>query len=1577
MSIKDEFMNEVEVGKYVELTVNRLPPMKGTVISVDEEVVRIQDADGQIRVAHANKVAFYTFADSSKRSERPDEQELIEPVKDDFVQEENEDFFKYGSVHTISEKNIPAPQLDLESDIIKHLEERGERYFSHMHRPSAAGYRETAKKIKNNAGGRELWTIAERLDDAFHSLDNPSPEDSKIRTGAAKLKRLAKLSAWPENRKAAANMLAALYVRCACETLALETYKRDGDDYISAFAVAEKAKQDGYMRLFASRHFIYDEQLNPYIVYALLCCMIRNTDYSLLTKIDVHHAAEGSLAGRMALVKGILLYHGISYPADIDRSCSAESLTKLLKLFRSQEIKTNMGMLNDLPTDFLGRQEEPSEEECPTYIDARKAWEEKHYTRAEALYISAINKKERPHAAAADLVGLMIERRLWTRASEYLVQYGLRYMEKGTYERLKQKIVRANSYYGEKISEYEKKFEEDYCLLAQKADREDQDPRKAIALYQEAIKKWQKPSMSVSGLASLYARLQMYSEALVLLKKHGRDALGNKKALNLRLSILHKAKDPAYKKDTMDTYEQLIARRDIPEDGKADLFFAEADLLTQMGEHREAINCFLQALQRIEQGCYTEENKAFKQRLNALMGICRASFRLDDLDTAKTYADQILLLQPENELALSVIKGGAYAELFLGKEKISSYILQKLDWIQLEQELKNITQINNGVFTGTEEECRRIIDQKIIDEPDEGQYTDYFIAAKLIRQMLDSGREIRDSNFFNEENYRAYLAMGSYLYGNTSLYFNDLEDASDTARYCYAASCSALQNEKSGFAIWAAATVRSIQTYFYKKGDIYKKSRDLYSALKKNSNRNAYVHEIKKAFHHDIRTTIEQFTAGMLELTTHNPKTRTLILNQLQDHSQYKRIFAVVSHIAGEEAACMTDCDDLDELWSSAAKNYDAMRSDFLRMLGDMTKDIFTTGQMEKWHEKFSDHKFLPYLNQTDTIYAAELRRIVSVLRRYNEIPDFDRKAELLSDADEIGRRFEDKIEKCPTALSYDGILPTLTRLHDKIGEEAGQLYGNAAPNIAVVCSGNCSVDEQNLLVRVPIAFTNRKNVQAADNVSIEISSDNADAVWDEQLVKGFLPGNGNAMEKIIAFKISQEVLQNKAFTAEICIQYQYKKNMIETMEGAQSAVLSIPLYSEIEFQPIDNKFEPYRSGSVVKEASMFYGREHDIEEIVRQISDESGTIWRGRCLALYGQTRTGKSSLLYHLERRLREINPEGNVIVNIGSIGEADLTGDNITEFLFTILDELSHEIHSRHPQLRAQMQNAGMEIDADRLLDEPERAQLYFNAAFRNLNRLLEESEQRYNIIIMIDEFTYLYDWIRRGVMTDRIMKFWKAFIQNQGVFAIIIGQDHMMKFVNEKQFTNDFGSTELRRVTYLPEESAKKLMDEPIQMRDVNGGAVSRYKPEALDRLYELTAGSAFLIMNLCAGVVDYLNQAHATFITRAHIEDYLKKNLSSFEEARFFEPQYNDKSSINSDTSNIDNKRILHRIAQLSGKKEWAPISKVIGQENDWERLSALEERDVVIIQGRERCKIKVVLYKEWILEKYGMEESHA
>lgn len=282
----------------------------------------------------------------------------------------------------------------------------------------------------------------------------------------------------------------------------------------------------------------------------------------------------------------------------------------------------------------------------------------------------------------------------------------------------------------------------------------------------------------------------------------------------------------------------------------------------------------------------------------------------------------------------------------------------------------------------------------------------------------------------------------------------------------------------------------------------------------------------------------------------------------------------------------------------------------------------------------------------------------------------------------------------------------------------------------------------------------------------------------------------------------------------------------------------------------------------------------------------------------------------------------------------------------------------------------------MDADKLLDDPDHSQLFFNNEFKRMSRLLADQSTQYNIIIMIDEFTYIYDWIRQGTMTDRIMKFWKAFIQNNGLFAIIIGQDHMMRFVEEKQFTNDFGSTDLRKITYLPEEDAKRLMYEPIMLINEDGEKVNRYREGALDRLYELTSGSAFLIMNICAGLVDYLNEVHSVYITRAHIDDYLRRNLTTFEEARFFEPQYDDKSEVGTTEAINRNKRMLRRIAQLSNKKEWTPLQSVIESDEDRNTIKNLESRDVIIIENNDRCKIKVALYKEWILEKYGVEASY-
>lgn len=223
-----------------------------------------------------------------------------------------------------------------------------------------------------------------------------------------------------------------------------------------------------------------------------------------------------------------------------------------------------------------------------------------------------------------------------------------------------------------------------------------------------------------------------------------------------------------------------------------------------------------------------------------------------------------------------------------------------------------------------------------------------------------------------------------------------------------------------------------------------------------------------------------------------------------------------------------------------------------------------------------------------------------------------------------------------------------------------------------------------------------------------------------------------------------------------------------------------------------------------------------------------------------------------------------------------------------------------------------------------------------------------------------------------MTDRIMKFWKAFMQTHNVFAVIIGQDHMMQFMSDQRFTNDFGIMELLKVSYLAKDDAQRLMDEPILYENENGEKISRYKEGALDRLYELTSGSAFLIGKICAGLVEYLNDTHSVFITRAHIDDYIKKMLPSFDEINF-DPQYRDLSEIGENSTIIDkNKVILRRIAEFSNRKEYTPVETVVQSPEDQVVLDKLEQRDVVIVSNGDRCKIKVALYKEWLIEKYGL-----
>ena len=114
------------------------------------------------------------------------------------------------------------------------------------------------------------------------------------------------------------------------------------------------------------------------------------------------------------------------------------------------------------------------------------------------------------------------------------------------------------------------------------------------------------------------------------------------------------------------------------------------------------------------------------------------------------------------------------------------------------------------------------------------------------------------------------------------------------------------------------------------------------------------------------------------------------------------------------------------------------------------------------------------------------------------------------------------------------------------------------------------------------------------------------------------------------------------------------------------------------EFNPIKNPYGRYSHGPPVDDPSMFFGR----EELIARIADSvKGSGGQNTCNLIYGQYRSGKSSILYHLKRLLQEdrkllVLDLGNFRIHLDSSSSIPIQN----QFLMSILRKLEDAIYQR---------------------------------------------------------------------------------------------------------------------------------------------------------------------------------------------------------------------------------------------------------------------------------------------------------
>jgi hypothetical protein len=352
--------------------------------------------------------------------------------------------------------------------------------------------------------------------------------------------------------------------------------------------------------------------------------------------------------------------------------------------------------------------------------------------------------------------------------------------------------------------------------------------------------------------------------------------------------------------------------------------------------------------------------------------------------------------------------------------------------------------------------------------------------------------------------------------------------------------------------------------------------------------------------------------------------------------------------------------------------------------------------------------------------------------------------------------------------------------------------------------------------------------------------------------------------------------------------------------------------------------------------------------------------------VVIYGQKRSGKSSILHHLKVKLQSHH---NLLIldvgNIGSVLDEHSSTPFLYQILWSILSKLRYAIEDRVNDGYSQLD---LPFPTDQEFYVHHSPLALFRDVFERFGRATSKLSDWSGVrsIVLIDEFSYIHGYIAKGQIPESFMKNWKALLQDNFFNAVLVGQDVMPKF--KQRFPNEFGTTQDERVTYLKREDAIRLIDEPIRIGGRDGE--SRYREKAIDRIIGLTASSPFYIQILCNRLVEYMNRKRASLITEADVEqvkDELIRGASALTPDKF------DNLLNSGDTSQdaINDEDALKVLVAIAVNSRTGPCNRhsIVCETHTPVDviLDDLVKRDVIERERGQYYSICVGLFKEWLI----------
>lgn len=484
-----------------------------------------------------------------------------------------------------------------------------------------------------------------------------------------------------------------------------------------------------------------------------------------------------------------------------------------------------------------------------------------------------------------------------------------------------------------------------------------------------------------------------------------------------------------------------------------------------------------------------------------------------------------------------------------------------------------------------------------------------------------------------------------------------------------------------------------------------------------------------------------------------------------------------------------------------------------------------------------------------------EITEILSNLKDYNTRTGFTAKMDCLRSNATRLQEYYRTIQRSPSTQDWNFIWPICMRLISQIQRCWHNLCSASVPSIRF--GTVTAVPEENGSWLITLPMRNSKNAQEATELVIndfEASSKNPDSLLGDDIERAFnfriTPESEETEQMSVSVNVSYKFISDIEFKND---QYQFITKphtvshtfTVSCFEG-ERAELSGDILKALGGNAKNSIDTSNPVGKIV--AEIFKNRTTEIEEIISSVSigkkGERTLLKDGRWVALYGPWRVGKTTIIHEVFRALKEPEFKDQAIpvyalFSAGNDFENDTVDDIHTAIKEALTGEKEAEIFNR---ISKEFEDAEGSIPS-------------LKALGRFIGKLHNELGGKC-IVLAIDEFTSIYRAIKKGYTDTGFLRNFIDFINDSRCIILTAGGEHTVSLMMDYDVNMMQKADHKMEVKYLSRDDTDKYLEAVITVPSYFGSP--EQKERTCKRIFELTQGNVFLLLQFCKELIAYVN-----------------------------------------------------------------------------------------------------------------------